>query len=258
MGFRNEERSMAEVKPHGSYGIDAPWVPWMWLGYTALYIVLTIFAATSWHSWPVVVVLLAVLAVGFAACAALYWYVSLRGKFVLWDRLLAGIDVPSGATVLDLGCGHGMVSVMTAVRFPGCSVVGIDLWRSIDQSGNSAAAAERNAAVNGVGGRVRFDTGDMTRLPYPDASFQLVTASLAIHNIPSRDGRRQAIAEAVRVLAPGGMILIADIQRTKGYADGLRAAGFDVERTPLGWRGWWSGPWMATSVVTATAPGARR
>jgi ubiquinone/menaquinone biosynthesis C-methylase UbiE len=134
-------------------------------------------------------------------------------------------------------------------------VTGIDLWRSVDQSNNSRAAAERNAAVNQVGDRVRFDTGDMTDLPYDDDSFHLVTASLAIHNIRSRDKRRQAISEAIRVLAPGGRILIADIRRTKEYASDLRAAGFTVTAVPLGWRGWWSGPWMKTTALDATVPG---
>jgi ubiquinone/menaquinone biosynthesis C-methylase UbiE len=141
---------------------------------------------------------------------------------------------------------------MTALRFPGTSVTGIDLWRSVDQSGNTIAAAQANAAENGVEARVHFDTGDMTELPYSDGAFDLVTASLAIHNIRSRDGRRQAIAEAVRVLAPDGHILIADIRRTSEYAADLRAAGLTVTTTPLGWRGWWSGPWMTTTAVTAT------
>lgn len=244
---------MRAPRPRGEYGIDAPWVPWMWVGYAVLYGAITVAAASVWNAWWWVVVLGALATAVFAAGAALYWYASLRGKFVLWDRLLARVELPEGSACLDLGCGHGMVSIMTALRFPGATVTGIDLWRSIDQSGNTVAAAERNAARNGVDERIRFDTGDMTALPYPTGAFQLVTASLAIHNIRSRDGRREAISEATRVLAPGGRILIADIRRVGEYAAELRAAGFATTITPLGWRGWWSGPWMKTTAVSATS-----
>ena len=147
------------------------------------------------------------------------------------------------------------MGLMAALRRPGITVTGIDLWRSVDQSGNTAAAAIGNADINAVSDRVQFDTGDMTQLPYPDGSFQLVTASLAIHNIPTRDGRHQAIAEAVRVLAAGGSILIVDMRRTTDYRDDLTTAGLTVaEREPLGWRGWWGGPWMASTAITARRP----
>lgn len=246
---------MSSSRPRGGYGIDAPWVPWMLVGFAAVYTVLTFLAAVLWHAWPLTIVVLALVTVLMTASAAVYWHTSLRGKFALWDGLLAKIDLPEGGKALDLGCGHGMVAVMAALRRPDITVTGIDLWRSVDQSGNTAAAAIGNAEINAVSDRVQFDTGDMTQLPYPDGSFQLVTASLAIHNIPTRDGRRQAIAEAVRVLAAGGSILIVDIRRTTEYRDDLTKAGLTVaEREPLGWRGWWGGPWMATTAITARQP----
>jgi ubiquinone/menaquinone biosynthesis C-methylase UbiE len=223
----------------------------MWVGYTALYAAVTVAAATLWDAWWWVVALMGLATLGSAAGAALYWHTSLRGKFILWHHLLAQTTLPAHSSALDLGCGHGTVAIMTALRFPDTTVVGIDLWRSIDQSGNTIEAAQSNVAANGVQDRIRFDTGDMTELPYPDDTFQLVTASLAIHNIRSRDQRRRAITEAVRVLAPGGQILIADISRTQEYATDLRAAGLTVTTFPLGWRGWWSGPWMKTTAVTA-------
>lgn len=243
---------MAEVRPRGDYGIDAPWVPWMWIGYTVLYAGITIAAATLWDAWWWVVALVGLATIGFAGGAALYWHTSLRGKFVLWDRLLSQTTLSHGTSALDLGCGHGTVAIMTALRFPDTIVTGIDLWRSVDQSGNTITAAQGNATLNGVQDRIHFDTGDMTALPYPDGTFDLVTASFAIHNIRSHDGRRRAITEAVRVLAPEGRILIADIRRAKEYATDLRAAGLTVTTVPLGWRGWWSGPWMKTTAVIAT------
>ncbi len=66
----------------------------------------------------------------------------------------------------DLGCGRGAVAIALADRLPAGTVVGLDLWRSRDQTGNRPLTAERNARSAGVSERVRFDTGDMTNLPY--------------------------------------------------------------------------------------------
>jgi ubiquinone/menaquinone biosynthesis C-methylase UbiE len=126
-------------------------------------------------------------------------------------------------------------------------VTGIDLWRSVDQSGNSEEATRRNAVANGVDARITLDTGDMTALPYADESFDLVTASLAIHNIRTKDGRRRAVLEALRVLRPDGRLVIVDIERVPEY--------LAVEQArPLGWRMWWTGPWFPTRLLVASRP----
>ncbi len=144
------------------------------------------------------------------------------GKFLTWSTLLEGVALGDGDRALDLGCGHGAVAIDIARRIRGAVVDGIDLWRSIDQSGNSPEAFLRNADLNGVRDRITVTTGNMTRLPYEDGVFMLVTASLAIHNIPTAAGRREAVAEAWRVLRPGGTLLIVDIRRTSEYAATLR------------------------------------
>jgi ubiquinone/menaquinone biosynthesis C-methylase UbiE len=104
--------------------------------------------------------------------------------------------------------------------------------------------------------RVELNTGNITTLPYHDAQFDLVVSSLAIHNLRAREDRRQAINEAVRVLEPGGKIIIADVSHTEEYADWLTEAGMEaVTLQDLGVRGWWGGPWMPTSAVIASRPG---
>jgi arsenite methyltransferase len=241
------------IKPAESYGIDAAWVPWMWVGYAALYGVLAVSSFIWWDTPWWVGVLLAAVAVVSALGAALYWYVTFRGKFVAWSTLLDGVRLDGGIRALDLGCGHGAVAIEIARRFPGVVVDGIDLWRSIDQSGNSPEAFLRNAELNGVRDRIVVTTGDMTKLPYGDDAFALVTASLAIHNIPKAEGRRQAVLEAWRVLQPGGTLIIADIRRTDEYRNVLRDVSADVAPpASLGWRMWWSGPWMQTRRLLAT------
>src|SRR4051812_49821663 len=59
------------------------------------------------------------------------------------------------------------------------SVDGIDLWRSVDQSGNRIETTRANAEAEGVADRVTLHTGDVAAtLPFPDASFDLVVWSV--------------------------------------------------------------------------------
>ena len=82
--------------------------------------------------------------------------------------------------------------------------------------------------MEGVADRVEVETGDITRLPFTDASFDAVISMSVIHNIHPQDMRDQALRELVRVLKPGGRIAIFDLLNTSRYADVLRRAGMDV------------------------------
>ena len=139
-----------------------------------------------------------------------YLHTTLRGKLRVWERELDRAGLKGGEQLLDLGCGRGAVLVEAARRLPAGRAVGVDLWSGKDQSGNSPEAALANAAAAGVADRVEVHTADMTALPFPDGSFDIVTSALAIHNIPSPEKRYRAVDEAMRVLRPGGQLLVAD------------------------------------------------
>jgi ubiquinone/menaquinone biosynthesis C-methylase UbiE len=189
------------------------------------------------------------------ALLASYLYTTLRGKFVVWSELLDRLGLRGDERILDLGCGRGAVLLMAAQHLTTGRAVGVDLWRIVDQSGNSAEATRRNAIAEGVADRVELHTGDMTALPFEDNSYDLVLSSLAIHNIRGSAGREKAIREAVRVLRPGGRLMIADIRATRQHQAQLAKIGMnDVAGRRLGWRFWWGGPWAATRLVTATKP----
>jgi arsenite methyltransferase len=234
----------------GSYGIDAPYVPFGWL----LGGIACLVGAGFGFAWGGVQAGLLPLVIGVLLLlgAALYLYATRRGKFVLWRGILDRLGLRGNEQVLDLGCGRGAVLVLAAGALSTGHAVGIDLWRSMDQSGNAEDVTRRNAELEGVADRVELHTGDITKLPFKDKSFDVVLSNLAIHNIKHTEGRDAALAEAVRVLRPGGRLAIADIQQTAQYQRKLTELGLAPQRRPLGWRGWCTGPWMATTLVTAT------
>ncbi|HEU4362409.1 MAG TPA: class I SAM-dependent methyltransferase, partial [Mycobacterium sp.] len=173
----------------------------------------------------------------------------------VWAEILDALHLHGDETVADLGCGRGAVLCAAAKRLPHGRAVGVDLWRA-DQTGNSADATLANAARENVADRIELHTADMTALPLADSSVDVVVSNLAIHNIPTREGRRRALTEAVRVLRPGGRLAIADLRETRNHAAYLREIGWrDVQHRNLGSRMWYGGPWAATRLVTATKPG---
>jgi SAM-dependent methyltransferase len=236
----------ASVNPtrRGSYGVDAPIVPIIFA--VAIAVSIINFAINP-RIWMLVPLLFLV------GCAATYLHTTRRGKFLVWAELLDQLGLRGDERILDMGCGRGAVLLMAAQHLTTGRAVGVDLWQSRDQSGNAADATQRNAVAEGVADRVELHTADMMALPFADGSFDVIVSSLAIHNISGSAGRDKAVDEAVRVLRPGGRLMIADIRATSNYQARLAKLGMQgISRRALGWRFWWGGPWGATRLVTAT------
>jgi arsenite methyltransferase len=184
--------------------------------------------------------------------AALMFASSRFGKFRARDRLLNRLRLSGDEAVLDVGCGHGLLLMAAAKMLPRGRAIGIDLW-SMDQSDNSRKATLRNAALEGVAQRVSVHDGDMRKMPFADHSFDGTVAHFAIHNVRSREGRREAIREIVRTLNQGGQVAISDIFSIDLYADELRKSDMiDVEISGLSF---WTFPPART--VTARKPSQR-
>ena len=245
--------------PRGRYGVDGDYrlipAPIALIGYLLLCFTAAVFAGLWLATGRMLAGLVAAVVAAVLITAGLsVWRFSRRGKFEVWARLLTAMDLRGDERVLDLGCGRGAVLLMAAKLVPRGRAVGVDIWRP-DQTGNSMQATLTNADAEGVADRVELHTQNMTALQFPDESFDLVVSNLAIHNLPSHDARRAAIDEAVRVLRPGGHVVIADLGFTRLYASRLRHRGMaDVRRRDLGWRAWWGLPLLRTHAVTATKP----
>jgi SAM-dependent methyltransferase len=239
------------VRP--DYGYDAPYAIGIFGTLAVLSAMVAVAGAVSgWEDSRRLVVMMTIYCAFFTANLASFLYTTRRGKLVEWERILDRLCLRGHERVLDMGCGRGAVLTAVARRLTTGRAAGVDIWSTRDQSGNARDVTVRNATIEGVADRVDVTTGDMRRLPFADASFDLVVSSLAIHNIRSDRERRLAVAEGYRVLKPGGRLVIADIRATSQYVEALRALGAaDIERGRLGWRFWWGNPIACTRLVTA-------
>jgi len=236
----------ANIPQKAQYGFDAGYLlPAAFIACIAIVVV----AAASRAYAPLIGASFAILCIGTGL------HSSRRGKFLVWEELLDGLHLSGDERVLDLGCGRGAVLLAAAKRLTKGRGFGVDIWSRRDQSGNSVGAILRNAEAERVSERVSPLTANMMALPFQPDTFDVIVSNVAIHNIRGRNGRATAIDEAVRVLRPGGRLLIADLADTGAYATRLEVLGMaEIGRRSLGWRMWWSGPWKATYLVTATKP----
>jgi demethylmenaquinone methyltransferase/2-methoxy-6-polyprenyl-1,4-benzoquinol methylase len=110
--------------------------------------------------------------------------------------------------VLDLCTGTALVPAVVAASHPGCLVVGLDLSPEMLAIGREKLLrlGVRNAPL------VRADAG---RLPFAAASFDAVTVSYGLHELPT-DVRARALGEVARVLRAGGWLVVADLDRPPG------------------------------------------
>ena len=122
-------------------------------------------------------------------------------KVELMRGRLTASDVPPGATGLDVGCGHGWYA--TDMALSGYVMTGFD--RSPEQ----VMEARRYAAARGAS--VALEVGDAANLPYPDNSFDFAYSINVLHHIESAPDRAAALEEIMRVLKPGGIFVLHEI-----------------------------------------------
>jgi SAM-dependent methyltransferase len=103
-----------------------------------------------------------------------------------------------GRTILELGCGSGINSVLLARR--GARVIAVDISRSLIE------VAARRVAVHGVGDRVRFVTGSAHDLPLAAESVDVVVGISVLHHLELDAAAR----EIGRVLKPGGRAIFKE------------------------------------------------
>jgi demethylmenaquinone methyltransferase/2-methoxy-6-polyprenyl-1,4-benzoquinol methylase len=128
------------------------------------------------------------------------------GRHHAWRRMAARELVRPGDRIVDVGCGTGDLS-FACLEAGAASVVGFDVAVPMLPIARRKAS-ERREAERSAG----FAAGDGTRLPLPDASVDGWCSAFVVRNIPDLDA---ALAEAWRVLKPGGRLVNLEITRMK-------------------------------------------
>jgi arsenite methyltransferase len=227
------------IPPNGDYGLDAPLVirNLIIAGIASIIAgILLHFILASAPAWIAPTLLVCGLLSGLCllGTAALMIWSSKVGKIKFREQLINQLELRGTETVLDVGCGRGLLLTAAARRLTTGKAIGIDLWQSVDQSGNHPEVTLKNAQTEGVADRIEVRTGDMRKLPFEDQTIDVVVSSLAIHNVPDQAGRAQAIREIARVLKPDGQAALLDFECTGEYIQTLRELGWqDAKLSPL-------------------------
>jgi ubiquinone/menaquinone biosynthesis C-methylase UbiE len=139
-----------------------------------------------------------------------------------WDRILDLVLAGRGpGEALDVGSGTGFLSFELAAR--GHHVVGVDFAPAM------IAEARRKAAASGIS--VRFEQADAERLPFAASSFDLVMTRHVLWTLPHPEA---AIDEWIRVLRPGGRLVVVDSQFSVGVLSAGENARSSQEYAAIG------------------------
>jgi SAM-dependent methyltransferase len=133
-----------------------------------------------------------------------------------WLPALDGVvdRLEQGATVADVGCGHGSSTILMAQAFPAATLVGFDYHEG------SIATARKRAVEAGVDDRVRFDTA--AGGAFPNAQYDLVTTFDCLHDMGDPVGTARRVRESLK---PGGTWMIVEPAAGDRVEDNLNPVG---------------------------------
>ncbi len=127
-----------------------------------------------------------------------------------WRRaLVAFARAHVGETVLDVATGTGDVAIEFARRTRAASIVGVD------PSAGMLAMGREKVLREGFAGRIELVDGDALALPLGDESVHVVSIAFGLRNLPDYES---GVREMVRVLKPGGRLVVLEFLPPKGAA----------------------------------------
>jgi len=140
----------------------------------------------------------------FAEIASKYNFITRAlsfGSDAYWkDQLIEHLQDMENPQCLDLACGTGDITFRLAQKYPGGSILGLDLTK-----GMVARARLKNCHPNS-----QFVVGDMCRTRFADESFDIVTGGYALRNAPDLE---RALTEIRRVMRPGATAAFLDFSK---------------------------------------------
>src|SRR3990172_1478725 len=140
----------------------------------------------------------------------IHWarFYDLFGKLISWGeeeairkKLVARAAPAPGDNVLDVGCGTGTLAIALRAKAGEGEVHGIDASPEMIEVARAKAAK--------AGSEIDFRLALIEEIPYPAASFDLVTSSLMLHHLPD-ELKQRGFVEIRRVVKPGGRFLAMD------------------------------------------------
>lgn len=150
----------------------------------------------------------------------LMWFVT-RGREQTFRRMIVDqAQLQPGETVLDVGCGTGTLAMVAKERVGSTGRVS-----GIDAAPRMIALSRRKATRRGL--NLDFQVGLIEQLAFPDQSFDVVLSTFMMHHLPD-DLKRQGLAEVVRVLKPGGRLLVIDFKRPHEHQNQPEKLGVGV------------------------------
>ncbi|MHA1386532.1 MAG: class I SAM-dependent methyltransferase [Candidatus Helarchaeota archaeon] len=133
-------------------------------------------------------------------------------KKINYQDFLAEFKTPQ---ILDCGCGTGKHAIQIAKEMPdgGGLLIGIDIFDPRAITGNSLERIQRNAKIEGVDGKTKFLESSITRIPFNDESFDIVTCMGVLFELHDENKRIKAFKEIFRVLKKDGIFFMTSIVR---------------------------------------------
>lgn len=149
------------------------------------------------------------------------WVFLLGREGAFRERVLDLAQLAPDEVVLDVGCGTGTLAIRAKRRVGDSGRV-----HGIDPSPEMIARAQKKARRAGV--EVTFATEAVQRLPFADATFDVVLSTVMMHHL-SRPDREEGARQIRRVLKPGGRVVVVDFgkpaRRRRGVLGHLQVHG---------------------------------
>ncbi|MEX2751274.1 MAG: class I SAM-dependent methyltransferase [Candidatus Freyarchaeota archaeon] len=212
---KGEAPKKGSQKPNYGYVAFKPFLEVTIVGVMGLILALAGFLIDWPLSWVLLLIGIPVAFVGLYIGASYVpmHYLLLRPRYTsnMWKQVAEKEGVKGDEHLLDVGCGTGSTAISWAKILDKGKVVGIDIYGGM--SGNSPDQAYRNAEIEGVINRIEFKYGNILEIPYPDNTFDIVTAGSVLHELHDEEDKIKALKEVRRVLKPGGKFITVELLR---------------------------------------------